>query len=221
MLLIALVSVVSAIFSVKTSCQPKRSIGAYCNSNDWCKSGFCRLDKCVASLPGLNENCIDLACAEGLGCTGGLCKALPTEGGQCLESPMGPFLCAEGYACYSGICSEIKQSENSICSDFEYKCGNGLGCAFQTEASVCVKKRKEGEKCTARECAEGLYCRGDKCVPFKKKRGNCFGDRLCSPELVCRPRWILGLIPFYRCREPSSKKGTKCLDRCAGDLYCG
>ena len=220
MLLLVLLSIVQA-FRIASSCQPKKKNGEFCGANVWCESGICGLGQCVAKLPTLNQPCLDLACGEGLGCQSGVCKLLPKAGEQCAESEQGPFLCREGLACYSGICSKVKQAEGSICSDFEYRCGEGLGCSFQPEQSVCIRLRNENESCTNyRECNKGLYCRNDKCEKLVKKRRNC-RLRQCEEGLVCHPKYIAWVIPWFRCREPSTKKGTKCIDYCGGNLYCG
>ena len=193
MLALLLISVAAAS-EIAASCQPKKKLGVYCSSDDWCESGVCRLNQCVeASLTSLNN------------------KPLPSKGQSCLEYP---FKCASGLACYGGVCSELKQKEGDACSDIEFECGNGLVCGGY-QKSGCVKLRDEGEYCTMSECKPGLYCRKDKCEPYKKEGQTCNFGRSCSPELVCKEHWVL-MFPYYRCREPP----TKCIEKCGDNFFC-
>ena len=206
------------------TCKVYIAVGGACSADDSCvATAFCSstTSKC-ATLPGAGAKCgNDIFCAAGLACTafsGGVCRALPQAGQDCLYGQRGQTRCASGLYCYSegarNICRSPTTVTTKACS-VDLLCPAGQGCMLSATQN-CVTSLKENAVCAGNTpgiCASGLYCKSSSmtCVKLGINGADCKldGSASCGSGLSCVPEWF-----GFKCRKTPITIGAKCVDRC-------
>lgn len=124
------------------------------------------------------DQCVDVTCEGGTSCDpeDGLCKC----GGH------GGAVCRENAVC---VVQGAQARCETTCSVLENVCGEGLGCVWNSEASLAwcapVGQVSEGRTCgdNVGTCAAGLHCAptGRVCRPY------CLVSKGCGDDAVCFP----------------------------------
>lgn len=178
--------------------------------------------------------CSDQDCAEGLVCLSGICKAYCSEAAQCAEvdgvrACVSATLTGDTLLTGYNVCRRICDPANPQDPVAPLRsCPEGYGCLPDAEgASDCVPAGNgaEGTACTAEgfECAPGLFCRNEECVPY------CFSDADC-PESVCvfslgaadqAGSSQVGFCSMLRCEGGQVPCGEQCVDVEEDPTNCG
>lgn len=161
---------------------------AECDSTSWCDSSSSCPGRCVARIALGQPVSGDARCVENAYPYNGVCTALVAMGQSC--APTGGSTIAR--ACMNGG-----------------SCINNLCAARQLDLT-------ENQPCTPNtnpECARGLQCVANRCVPLVDLNGACDSARICKWDLYCSPANV--------CVRPGPS-GAVCGpdQRCASGLYC-
>ncbi len=159
-----------------------------CNADGRCEPAA------TPTAPALNEACgADEACAGGWVCIGGTCQARRGQGQGCGDHAE----CLLGYSCVGGQCAAMalceplaETGDHCYLPDecvADHWCNS---CAFETPGPSCLHGRCDaflhlGDPCVdgepwAGQCAPGLICIVDACVPADLPAGEaCESGRQC------------------------------------------
>jgi hypothetical protein len=182
--------------SVTGTCLERPGLDAACGNGLNCAEGLgcdpsgAQDPKCLA-LPGAGQPCAlgaagPLLCAQGLGCTDGLCGALPGEGAACTSDNR----CAEGLACdftaKGSICVKPKALGEPCQND--QVCPEAAHCG---PSGACEADQPDGTPCSAGNECSG-FCGGDdsgglSCRPAPNVGDACGFDEDCPDSLACLP----------------------------------
>ncbi len=140
---------------------------AYCDSSNVCR--VC-LSQGNGNAGSACDGPCDLACNDGLNCTGGKCVVACGNGGAG-SSCVAPCTCNSGYFCNSSKVCECTShgdgSENSNCNGpCDSGCGHGLVCTGDKCVHLCVNGGA-GTYCKypcGGVCNAGTYCDGNVCT---------------------------------------------------------
>lgn len=181
--------------------------GAPCTSGIVCASGSCLKGAAgcgvCAMRVGVNESCVNAACAPGLACVAEQCMATSTVNGPCSTE----HRCAGNLACLDGTCV-IPRGLDEPCSEAfpknttEPPCDatRGLVCGVLTpgESLRCVALLASvGGSCSQTPFCEVGVCVHGTCVPLLSNGQTCVpgAEVGCAPPLECRDGVCAGVDP--------------------------
>jgi hypothetical protein len=178
-------------------CQAPGVAGEVCALDRDCASGlFCRLSTTTlgvgqcAAFAQAQEACDDFTrCLDGLWCTGGSCRVLPTEGQPCLAGRCDTTATCANAPADGGVCV-ARRGVESLCGTSE-QCLNGLGCLnglcrplALADAGACVR----GQTCPSTLTCVGASPVGPgSCTAPLRAGGACAFDDECGADLACLP----------------------------------
>lgn len=160
------------------------------------------------SRPAAGSPCLGSACARGLVCDSGTCRAPGSTGATCgSDETCGSGLacvdgtcavgvaaegtctrtaeCATGLRCESGKCVAASAID-AACSTAD-ACGAGRSCGLSPESRTCRDPATKGEACEQGTCAVGLVCDAElgTCVDEPGDGVPCDPGTGCSAGFTC------------------------------------
>lgn len=183
--------------------------------------GAARCRRALAEGEGCgNENPPFGACADGLSCLGGRCRALGRSGDVCWTERR----CEAGLQCLGGICTPRQAAAHGVCDPSDLSgCPQGWGCLD----GRCVDGvPRLGEACRSLfdPCAQGARCDGRTCYDARRAHGTCSHWEDCALWEQCdEGRCVVAGARGGWCREsrPSCDEGLRCVaGRCRGESDC-
>ena len=180
--------------STSGTCLVRPGQDAACGNGSTCAEGLgcdpsgAENPKCLA-LPGDGQPCAlgaqgPLLCAEGLGCTDGVCGVLPGEGAPCTSDSR----CAAGFACdftaKGSVCVKPKALGDACQND--QVCPASAHCGA---SGTCEADAADGSPCSQGNECSGL-CGGDEsggfsCGPVPGQGDPCLFEDDCPDTLAC------------------------------------
>ncbi len=156
--------------------------GSFCREPYACQEGVC--DEVRGEPGAMCGDDVGISCADGLECSGGLCRARLSPGDDCRDPDVG--FCDEGTMCLEGRCRVILP-EGEDCSDpGSTACGLGLVCV----EGRCSRTLVAGQDCSdpARaRCGDDLVCVEGRCRVPVPPGGACDGQwDVCTSGATCR-----------------------------------
>lgn len=158
-----------------------------CDATSWCDLSTACPGRCVARVAVGQLATPETGCVENAYVFNGVCTALVPMGQSCAP-PAGSTVTR---ACLAGQCI------NNVC---------GPRALDLTEGATCAPN-------TSPECARGLQCSANRCIPLVDLNGACDSARRCKGDLYCSPANV--------CVRPGPA-GAACSPdlQCAAGLYC-
>lgn len=158
-----------------------------CDATSWCDLSTTCPGTCVARIAVGQPASGDARCVENAYVFNGVCTALLAMGQSCAP-PSGSTVTR---ACLEGQCI------NNVCGPRQLDATENMACAPNTQP----------------ECARGLQCVSNRCVPLVDVNGACDSVRSCKADLICSPANV--------CVRPGVA-GAMCGPNlnCARDFFC-
>lgn len=159
-----------------------------CDSTSWCDLTTSCPGRCVARIALGQPVSGDARCVDGAYAYNSVCTALVAMGQSCAPTGGSSITrgCVNGGSCINNVCAprQLDLTENQTCTPN-----------------------------TTPECARGLQCVANRCIPLVDLNGACDSARTCKWDLYCSPANV--------CVRPGAA-GAVCGpdQRCATNLYC-
>ena len=159
-----------------------------CDATSWCDLSTTCPGRCVARLAVGQTASRDASCVENAYVYNGVCTALVPMGQSCAPTGGSSITraCVGGGSCINNLCA-ARQLD-------------------LTENQTCMSNMNP-------ECARGLQCVGNRCIPLVDLNGACDSARTCKADLYCSPANV--------CVRPGVA-GAVCGpdQRCGRDFFC-